>query len=112
MIHSHGQALCSWVQEWFKPLAYALILLRRDGYPCVFYGDYYGIPHDNINSKKEIDNSNKYIQLFRNQISTEILFFKGINEIDPIIFGGGMNADFSTDGTRIYKTMPETTKIR
>ena len=38
----------------------------------------------NINSKKEIDNSNKYIQLFRNQISTEILFFKGINEIDPI----------------------------
>lgn len=54
MIHSHGQALCSWVQEWFKPLAYALILLRRNGYPCVFYGDYYGIPHDNINSKKEI----------------------------------------------------------
>ena len=33
---------------------------------------------------------------------------KGIlNEVDPIIFGGGMNADFSTDGTRIYKTMPE-----
>ena len=32
---------------------------------------------------------------------------KIINEIDPIIFGGGMNADFSTDGTRIYKTMPD-----
>ncbi|MBR3230101.1 MAG: cysteine desulfurase [Bacilli bacterium] len=30
-----------------------------------------------------------------------------LNEIDPIIFGGGMNADFSTDGTRIYKTMPD-----
>ncbi len=43
-----GQALASWVEEWFKPLAYALILLRKDGYPCVFYGDYYGIPHDNI----------------------------------------------------------------
>ncbi|MCJ1415079.1 hypothetical protein MMC32_001409 [Xylographa parallela] len=28
---------------WFKPLAYALILLREDGYPCVFYGDLYGI---------------------------------------------------------------------
>ncbi|ULQ60996.1 alpha-amylase [Brucepastera parasyntrophica] len=43
-----GQALQSWVQEWFKPLAYALILLREGGYPCVFYGDYYGIPHDKI----------------------------------------------------------------
>ncbi|MFO7612786.1 MAG: alpha-amylase [Clostridia bacterium] len=37
------QALQSWVEAWFKPLAYALILLRRDGYPMVFYGDYYGI---------------------------------------------------------------------
>lgn len=38
-----GQALESWVQDWFKPLAYALILLRKDGYPCLFFGDYYGI---------------------------------------------------------------------
>lgn len=30
-----------------------------------------------------------------------------LNDIKPIIFGGGMNADFSTDGTRIYKTMPD-----
>jgi alpha-amylase len=37
-----GQSLQSWVKDWFKPLAYALILLRKDGYPCVFYGDYYG----------------------------------------------------------------------
>jgi alpha-amylase len=36
------QALESVVESWFKPLAYALILLRREGYPCVFYGDYYG----------------------------------------------------------------------
>lgn len=36
------QALESVVEEWFKPLAYALILLRREGYPCVFYADYYG----------------------------------------------------------------------
>ena len=42
------QALQSWVQEWFKPLAYALILLRQDGYPCVFYGDYYGIQRNGI----------------------------------------------------------------
>ena len=36
------QALESQVEGWFKPLAYALILLRRDGYPCIFYADYYG----------------------------------------------------------------------
>ncbi len=36
------QALESDVDPWFKPLAYALILLRRDGYPCIFYPDYYG----------------------------------------------------------------------
>lgn len=37
------QALESTVEEWFKPAAYALILLREDGLPCLFYGDYYGI---------------------------------------------------------------------
>ncbi|NEQ32936.1 MAG: alpha-amylase, partial [Leptolyngbya sp. SIO4C5] len=36
------QMLESVVEPWFKPLAYALILLRREGYPCVFYADYYG----------------------------------------------------------------------
>lgn len=36
------QALESVVEGWFKPLAYALILLRQDGYPCIFYADYYG----------------------------------------------------------------------
>ena len=37
------QGLQSWVEPWFKPLAYALILLRKGGYPMIFYGDYYGI---------------------------------------------------------------------
>jgi len=36
------QALESPVAVWFKPLAYAIILLRQEGYPCVFYPDYYG----------------------------------------------------------------------
>jgi alpha-amylase len=36
------QSLESVVEPWFKPLAYALILLRRGGYPCVFSADYYG----------------------------------------------------------------------
>lgn len=38
-----GQALESTVEEWFKPAAYALILLRQQGLPTLFYGDYYGI---------------------------------------------------------------------
>jgi len=37
------QALESYVAGWFKIPAYALVLLRDDGYPCLFYGDYYGI---------------------------------------------------------------------
>jgi alpha-amylase len=38
-----NESLESWVEDWFKQIAYSLILLRKDGYPCVFYGDYYGI---------------------------------------------------------------------
>jgi alpha-amylase len=41
-----GQSLQSWVADWFKPLAYALVLLREHGYPCLFYGDYFGNPGD------------------------------------------------------------------
>jgi len=40
------QALESVVEPWFKPLAYALILLRQEGYPCLFYADYYGAEYD------------------------------------------------------------------
>ncbi len=36
------QALEAPVEEWFKGIAYALILLREQGYPCVFYPDLYG----------------------------------------------------------------------
>ncbi|HYC06030.1 MAG TPA: alpha-amylase [Azospirillaceae bacterium] len=36
------QALESPIRDWFKPAAYALILLRRDGIPLVFWGDYEG----------------------------------------------------------------------
>lgn len=38
-----SQALEAIVLSWFKPLAYALILLREAGYPSVFWGDLYGI---------------------------------------------------------------------
>jgi alpha-amylase len=42
------QALESVVEPWFKPLAYATILLRREGYPCIFYADYYGAAYEDV----------------------------------------------------------------
>ena len=48
-----GQALESFVLDWFKPHAYTLIMLRKSGIPCVFYGDYYGIPEKGIEGKKD-----------------------------------------------------------
>ena len=36
------QSLEEYTEQWFKPHAYALILLRSHGYPCVFYADLYG----------------------------------------------------------------------
>lgn len=53
------QALESVVEPWFKPLAYALILLRRDGYPCVFHADYYGAEYDD----KGRDNNTYHISM-------------------------------------------------
>lgn len=43
-----GQSLQSYVMSWFREIAYAVILFREEGMPCVFYGDLYGIPHDQI----------------------------------------------------------------
>ncbi|MEH2241243.1 alpha-amylase [Nostoc sp.] len=49
------QSLESVVESWFKPLAYALILLRSEGYPCIFYADYYG-----ANYKDKAPDGNEY----------------------------------------------------
>ncbi|EEP77973.1 conserved hypothetical protein [Uncinocarpus reesii 1704] len=38
------------VEGWFKPLAYALILLRKQGHPCLFYGDLCGINKGLLNA--------------------------------------------------------------
>lgn len=37
-----GCSLESWVGKEFKPIAYALILLRPEGHPCVYHADLYG----------------------------------------------------------------------
>jgi alpha-amylase len=49
-----SQGLDSWVDGWFKTMAYAVILLRGEGTPCVFWGDLYGIPHDKINAVPDL----------------------------------------------------------
>ena len=40
------QSLESFVDYWFKPLAYALILLREHGIACVFYANLYGAKYE------------------------------------------------------------------
>ncbi|CAM5611587.1 alpha-amylase [Niallia circulans] len=52
-----NESLESWVEDWFKQIAYSLILLRKDGYPTIFYGDYFGISGDEpiVGKKAAID---------------------------------------------------------
>ncbi|KAF1998441.1 glycoside hydrolase family 13 protein [Amniculicola lignicola CBS 123094] len=42
-----GQTVETHIEGFFKPLAYSLILLRQEGYPCPFYGDLYGMKGEN-----------------------------------------------------------------
>lgn len=59
-----GSALESYVRDWFKPSAYGLILLMKDGYPCVFYGDYYSMGYYKSHHKHVIDVLLKTRQLY------------------------------------------------
>lgn len=43
-----GQVLESFVEWWFKPLANAIILLRQDGIPCIFFPSLYGADYDEM----------------------------------------------------------------
>ena len=56
----YGQSLQSFIDDRFKPLAYALILLRSEGKPCVFYSDYYGNP---VRNRPPVGNLGKLIKL-------------------------------------------------
>jgi alpha-amylase len=47
------QALEAPVEAWFKPLAYALILLRENGVPSVFYPDLFGASYDDTGGDGE-----------------------------------------------------------
>lgn len=56
------QSLTSFVEPWFKKIAYGLILLMQEGYPCVFFGDYYGIQQPPIDGQKEMIDNLLYIR--------------------------------------------------
>lgn len=65
-----SQALESWVLDWFKPQAYATILLNRCKNPVVFYGDYYGIPYSD---KKPVPFLKEMVWVRKNLLSDNIL---------------------------------------
>ncbi len=47
------QAMEAPVESWFRPLAYALILLREAGVPCIFYPDLYGARYNDTGDDGE-----------------------------------------------------------
>jgi alpha-amylase len=63
------QALEAVVEAWFKPLAYAIILLRSEGYPCIFTADYYGANY----TGKGRDGQDYSISLTRHKAIIDIL---------------------------------------
>ena len=60
-----GQSLDSWVEDWFKEIAYAMILFRKDGYPCIFAGDYYGLIGE-VKTEAKYDLINKMLKVRKN----------------------------------------------
>jgi alpha-amylase len=59
--YEFGRDLNSHVQEWFKPLAYAFILLREGGFPCIFFPDYYGSTDNGLH--KGYASGREYLEL-------------------------------------------------
>ncbi|WP_443943933.1 alpha-amylase [Pedobacter sp. AW1-32] len=53
------QALEAYVEFWFRPLAYAIILLREQGIPCLFFPDLHGGIYDD----KTADGEDAHIEL-------------------------------------------------
>ena len=70
------QALEAPVEHWFKAIAYALILLRQDGYPCIFYPDLFGTSYtDKGNDGNDYE-----------------IFLDKVHELESLIFARGHHA--------------------
>jgi len=108
------QSLEHWVDWWFKPLAYAIILLRLDGYPSIFYPDLYGADYKdkNLNINLAPVNNIEKLMLARNKFAygTQYDYFDDRNTIgwiregDDIHKGSGM-AVLLTNSTYSSKWM-------
>lgn len=82
-----GQSLDSWVDNWFREIAYSIILLREHGYPCVFFGDLYGIGDGSIYSGMK-DKLDILLELRRDYAyGEEKLFLQGKNELGFVRYG-------------------------
>ena len=68
------QSLESYVDYWFKPLAYALILLREKGIPCVFYPVIYEAKYAGNRGDEEV-----FIEL--NRIDSVVMMMKVRKEL-------------------------------
>lgn len=98
-----GQALESWIPDWFKPQAYTLICLRKEGIPCVFYGDYYGI------AEKQVSPKSSYLDVI---LETRKLYSYG-EQVDyfedPNLIGFVRKGDFEHPHSGIAVVMTDTT---
>lgn len=59
------QALESYVDYWFRPIAYSIILLREQGIPCVFYPDVYGAKYEENGQPIELNHVEELPELLR-----------------------------------------------
>jgi len=60
------QTLESKVKSWFQPHAYAIILLRLQGMPCIFYPDFYGAKYadkDQTVELKKVQHLEKFLTI-------------------------------------------------
>ena len=103
-----GQSLTSFVADWFKPLAYTLILTRESGYPCVFYGDYYGLTNGGSVFQSQIDKlmdaRTKYAYGNQNDYFDDVNIIGWTREGDDSHPGSGLAA-LITDGAGGSKYM-------
>ena len=112
------EGLESPVSTWFKPLAYALILLREAGYPCVFFPDLYGATYtdkDGQGKDREITidlcpNLETLINLRKlYSYGTQVDYFDNKNLIGWIRKG---NEEFKNSGCAVVLSSGEPGNIR
>ena len=74
------QALESFIDFWFRPLAYAMILLREGGIPCVFYTDMYGATYEDDGKQVELISLKELKELLT--IRANLAYGKQIDYLD------------------------------